>query len=105
MAEISRRKWIGIAVVLAIVAAVFVSKGLLYENIWLPHRAEQELAELNEMYPDIAMEKNLAEAYWSQYPDAAADFYFGRRGLMGVYGARAHFRTHGESEGRIWPQQ
>ena len=45
-----------------------------------------------------------AEAYWSRYPDIAADAHFGRDGALGIYGARAHYQKHGRYEGRTWPE-
>jgi len=51
---------------------------------------------------DDAAERALAEAYWQRYPDVAADPTFGRRGRLGINGAREHFQRHGRHEGRIW---
>ena len=51
---------------------------------------------------DLLAERMLAEAYWSRYPDVAADAVFGRTGKMGIYGAREHYQRHGRHEGRIW---
>lgn len=52
--------------------------------------------------PDYEMEKKLAEAYWSRYPDVRKDRLWGQGGTMGIRGPRDHFRLHGKREGRIW---
>lgn len=51
---------------------------------------------------DPLEEARLAEAYWSRYPDVAANARFGRHGKLGSAGAREHFRLHGRKEGRVW---
>ena len=54
---------------------------------------------------DEVRERILAEAYWSRYADVADDRYFGRNGVLGIWGARAHYDRHGRREGRIWGAQ
>ena len=49
-------------------------------------------------------ERSLAKAYWNRYADVAADSYYGRKGTLGVWGAREHFNYHGKREGRHWPE-
>ncbi len=49
-------------------------------------------------------ERSLAETYWTRNADVAADLYYGRDGTLGVWGAREHFKHHGEKEGRHWPE-
>ena len=51
---------------------------------------------------DTAAEEKLARAYWSRYPDVAANPLYGENGKMGVLGAREHYMQHGRREGRIW---
>ena len=53
---------------------------------------------------DETVERGLAERYWAQYGDVAADASFGRNGSFGVWGARVHFNRHGRREGRYWPR-
>ena len=53
---------------------------------------------------DETVERGLAERYWAQYADVAADASFGRNGSFGVWGAREHFNRHGRREGRHWPR-
>ena len=53
---------------------------------------------------DEQAERRLADTYWSRNADVEADSYFGRRGLLGVWGAREHFKRHGRREGRVWPK-
>lgn len=43
---------------------------------------------------------NEAECYWNRYPDVASNSSFGRS--AGLAGARKHFDTFGQKEGRIW---
>ena len=52
--------------------------------------------------PASAEEIEMANAYWQRYPDVGQDSYFGRNGVMGIRGARAHYQQHGRHEGRIW---
>lgn len=51
---------------------------------------------------DPTQEADLAEAYWTRYPDVAADALYGRSGTLKVLGAREHYRQHGRREGRLW---
>ena len=53
---------------------------------------------------DETAEQVLAERYWTQYADVAADAKFGRNGSLGIWGAREHFNRHGRREGRHWPK-
>lgn len=52
--------------------------------------------------PQEAADDKAAAAYWSRYPDVAADPYYGREGPLGRGGALQHFRDHGQREGRVW---
>ena len=52
--------------------------------------------------PAMEEERRLANGYWQRYPDVAAHEYFGRNGLMGIGGARAHYTQYGKAEGRHW---
>lgn len=52
--------------------------------------------------PDLKEIRLQAERYWKRYPDVGADIHFGRNGIMGIYGARAHYDQHGKIEGRKW---
>jgi hypothetical protein len=51
---------------------------------------------------DEQRERSLADAYWTRYPDVARDPYFGREGVLGLWGAREHYAQHGKREGRSW---
>jgi hypothetical protein len=51
---------------------------------------------------DETEERNLAEIYWTRYPDVAGNPYFGRGGLFGVFGAREHYERAGREESREW---
>ncbi len=52
---------------------------------------------------DERREQALADLYWLRYPDVAGDWYFGKNGKLGLWGAREHFKRHGKREGRNWP--
>lgn len=52
--------------------------------------------------PDLKEIRLMAEIYWKRYPDIGRDAHFGRNGIMGIYGARAHYDQHGKIEGRKW---
>jgi hypothetical protein len=52
--------------------------------------------------PNLKETRRLAEIYWRRYPDVSSDTHFGRSGIMGIYGARAHYDQHGKIEGRKW---
>ncbi len=61
--------------------------------------------ELKARYPNEERERMLAEIYWSRYPDVRADPYFGKGGRLGNYGAREHYRRHGDDVTvRMWPK-
>lgn len=62
---------------------------------WLTHEAAQGDR-------DAGTEAVMAEEYWKRYPDVAADRYFGRNGVLGIFGPREHWQRHGRREGRIW---
>src|SRR5258708_3227027 len=57
---------------------------------------------IRERAGDLSTERELAEAYWSRYPDVAGDAYFGRDGRLGIFGAREHYDRHGRREKRVW---
>jgi|GEM_PF-1910542 len=51
---------------------------------------------------DLDLQKRYAHAYWDRYSDVAADGGYGRSSAYGILGARQHFVSHGQSEGRYW---
>ncbi len=51
---------------------------------------------------DLQREAALAEQYWRRYPDVGNDAFYGRKGPLGVLGAREHFNRWGRNEGRVW---
>ncbi len=53
---------------------------------------------------DMTAEEQLARAYWTRYPDVAADSFYGMNGRLGIMGAREHYAKHGRREGRLWRQ-
>ena len=53
---------------------------------------------------DERRERDLSDTYWSRYPDVGDDAFFGRKGVLGLWGAREHHKRHGKREGRTWPR-
>jgi len=70
----------------------------------LSYKNSVVLDDLKMTYPDTQAEKELAETYWSKYPDVGDSLQYGRSGEFGVYGARHHFQAFGQHENRIWPE-
>ncbi len=51
---------------------------------------------------DPEKERELAEAYWSRYPEVAASQVWGRKSALGIRGPRDHYRYIGRQQNRIW---
>lgn len=81
------------------------SYGLLRSEIWNPLVREEKLYLANflrDSSADRSLELQLARAYWLRYDDVKSDPFFGENGPTGIYGAREHYRLHGQHEGRIF---
>lgn len=79
--------------------------GMMTSPITSPQNRQQRLFVDNYIQnnaPDLEKVRLLAEIYWQRYPDVGSDAHFGRHGIMGIYGARAHYDQHGKIEGRRW---
>jgi len=59
-------------------------------------------ATIQHLAPNLAEERELAQAYWQRYPDVLQDGFWGERSPMGIRGPRDHFRQYGRHEGRVF---
>jgi hypothetical protein len=55
-------------------------------------------------YTNLEKERLLAAKYWARYPGVGVHSYFGKKGRLKIFGARAHFDRHGKGEGNVWPK-
>jgi hypothetical protein len=104
MTRFGRRLTLAVAICAAAVPLGFGVEHYM-ETRSVTAQAEQDLAALGREFPDRAAEQALAAKYWADNPDVRDHFYFGEKGPLGVYGARSHFRRHGQGEGRNWPDR
>ena len=51
---------------------------------------------------DLALEQQLAEAYWHRYPEVASSNIWGRMGTLGILGPRDYHSHYGRFRGHKW---
>lgn len=51
---------------------------------------------------DLALEQQLAEAYWQRYPEVGRSTIWGRTGALGILGARDYHYYYGRFRGHKW---
>jgi hypothetical protein len=104
---VSRKKAFSLALSLTAVGVSLLLwfAGLLNSPVIEPElvREEQFLKKfITANSPDLQNERALAHGYWRRYPDIRDHSHWGEKGPMGIWGARHHYRQHGQREGRIF---
>lgn len=51
---------------------------------------------------DLDRERELAEAYWSRYPEIRESTIWGEKSSLGILGPRDHYRYIGSQHGKVW---
>ena len=110
MKNVSPRSWKSVFLGILSLAAVGVSlllwlSGLRHSPLVTPELvAEKQFLKkfIAANSPDLEAERALAHGYWRRYQDIREHRHWGENGPMGIWGARDHYRQHGQREGRIF---
>ena len=65
-------------------------------------RHEQRILALVQIPNELDLEQELAEAYWSRYPDIERSMIWGRKSKLGILGPRDHYLHFGKAADLTW---
>lgn len=81
--------------------SLFPDFGRMHQVVTMTHHFDS-LDATAENWKGLDLQKYLRLKYWLENPDVANNPHYGFGGDLGMNGGRAHYKTHGKSEGRAW---